>query len=86
MTPPDDVHARALNPARTHLGQDDPLTTPTAATGAPVPADTPPPVAAPAAGGADLLWPALARLPASERLALAHRLLGYVLHESGEQS
>ncbi|MFJ3762708.1 phosphopantetheine-binding protein [Streptomyces sp. NPDC090080] len=35
-------------------------------------------------GGADVLWPALARLSASERLALAHRLLGDVLRESGE--
>jgi len=86
MTPPDVVHAQALHLARTHLGQDDLLTTPTAATGAPVAADTPPPVAAPAAGGADILGPALARLPAGERLALVHRLLGYVLHESGVQS
>lgn len=53
------------------------------APGAPVAADTPSPVAAPAAGGADVLWPALARLSADERLALAHRLLGYVLRESG---
>lgn len=53
------------------------------APGAPVAADTLSPVAAPAAGGADALWPALARLPADERLALAHRLLGYVLRESG---
>ncbi|WP_328827029.1 MULTISPECIES: acyl carrier protein [unclassified Streptomyces] len=55
------------------------------APGAPVVADAPSPVAAPAAGGADALWPALARLPANERLALAHRLLGYVLRESGGQ-
>ncbi|WP_329347615.1 phosphopantetheine-binding protein [Streptomyces sp. NBC_01261] len=61
------------------------LTASTATPGAPVAADTPSPVTAPAAGGADVLWPALARLPAGERLALAHRLLGYVLSESGEQ-
>ncbi|MER7640081.1 acyl carrier protein [Streptomyces sp. NPDC126522] len=61
------------------------LTAPTTSAGAPVAADTPSPVAAPAAGGADVLWPALARLSADERLALAHRLLGYVLRESGGQ-
>lgn len=48
------------------------LTAPTAAPGAPV--------------SVDALWPALARLPADERLALAHRLLGYVLRESGGQA
>ncbi|MEU8713021.1 acyl carrier protein [Streptomyces sp. NPDC048663] len=51
-------------------------------------APSPAPVAAAAGGaskgGADVLWPALARLSASERLALAHRLLGDVLRESGE--
>ncbi|MEU8936059.1 acyl carrier protein [Streptomyces sp. NPDC048409] len=68
------------------------LTAPAAAVApeAPDTADAPPsaPVAAAAggtsAGGADVLWPALARLSASERLALAHRLLGDVLRESGE--
>ncbi|MGW2962938.1 phosphopantetheine-binding protein [Streptomyces sp. NPDC001220] len=38
-----------------------------------------------ASPGADVLWPALARLSAADRLALAHRLLGDVLRESGEQ-
>ncbi|WP_405770559.1 phosphopantetheine-binding protein [Actinacidiphila glaucinigra] len=51
-------------------------------------APSPSPVAAAtgdaSAGGADVLWPTLVRLSVSERLALAHRLLGDVLRESGE--
>ncbi|MGW7418921.1 phosphopantetheine-binding protein [Streptomyces sp. NPDC054813] len=38
-----------------------------------------------ASSGVDVLWPALARLSAADRLALAHRLLGDVLRESGER-
>lgn len=65
------------------------LTAPAAADAPEAPdAPSPAPVAAAtgvaSAGGADVLWPALARLSASERLALAHRLLGDVLRESGE--
>ncbi|MER6465211.1 acyl carrier protein [Streptomyces sp. NPDC001288] len=68
------------------------LTAPAAAVAPEAPdtadAPAPAPVAAAtggaSAGGADVLWPALARLSASERLALAHRLLGDVLRESGE--
>ncbi|MCS0600839.1 acyl carrier protein [Streptomyces sp. LP11] len=48
------------------------------------PARTPERAAAPA-GGVDVLWPALARLSADERLALAHRLLGDVLGESARE-
>jgi hypothetical protein len=44
------------------------------------PARTPEQAAAPK-GGTEVLWPALARLSADERLALAHRLLGGVLDE-----
>ncbi|MEW2304805.1 phosphopantetheine-binding protein [Streptomyces sp. NPDC006655] len=66
------------------------LTAPAAAAAPEAPdaavAPSPSPVAAAAGaastGGADVLWPALARLSASERLALAHRLLGDVLRES----
>ncbi|MEU2336065.1 acyl carrier protein [Streptomyces sp. NPDC013172] len=54
------------------------------ATDAPSPAPVAAATGAAATGGADVLWPALARLSASERLALAHRLLGDVLRESGE--
>ncbi|QOV43707.1 acyl carrier protein [Streptomyces chromofuscus] len=65
------------------------LTAPAAAVAPEAPdAPSPTPVAAAtgatSAGGADVLWPALARLSASERLTLAHRLLGDVLRESGE--
>ncbi|WP_369226522.1 phosphopantetheine-binding protein [Streptomyces sp. R39] len=38
-----------------------------------------------ASSGVDVLWPALARLSAADRLALAHRLLGNVLRESGDR-
>ncbi|MEU2621497.1 phosphopantetheine-binding protein [Streptomyces sp. NPDC007157] len=53
------------------------------APGAPAPAEV---AATPAASsGVDVLWPALARLSAADRLALAHRLLGEVLRESGDR-
>jgi hypothetical protein len=60
---------------RTHL--------PPPATSAPAPQrPLPPPLPTQPAGPVDILWPALAALPANDRLTLAHRLLGDVLRES----
>lgn len=49
------------------------------------PADLPAATASTAPTTVDLLWPALAALPAGERLKLAHNLLGSVLERDVER-